>query len=159
MCVVALFFVSERTRATALVLFSSYVLYAIVYNFIEGTAAWFLTVATMHFLTGLVMLRLHHKVYTVVWVAYLCFLAILFTVLGWILYEYGYPGTINDNLGLVITIAQILAMTLRLILDAGLYKYCLNYRVFRALNSYVNKCYNKIQGKKTQRKAKKCQAK
>lgn len=159
MCVVALFFIFKSTRVTALVLFASYMAYATVYYFIKDTIAWFLIVVVMNFLTGLVMLRMHHKVYTVVSVAYLCFLAVPFTFLGWVLYEYGYPGTINNNLGLVIMVSQVLAMTVRLLLDAGLLNYCLNCRVFRALNSYVNKCYNKIQGNKTQRKARKCQAK
>ena len=109
---------------------------------------WFIAVALGECVTGLVILKIHDKVYTVVSVGYLCFLSVLFTFLGWVLYEYGYPGTINNNLGLAIMIAQVLAMTLRLLLDAGLHNHCLNYRVFRALNSYVNKCYNKIQSKK-----------
>lgn len=158
MLVVSFFLLSRRTRATALVLFVCYIDYYFITITFKDERIWFLAVALSECLTGLVILKIHYKVYTVASVAYLCFLSVPFTFLGWVLYEYGYPGIINNNLGLVIMVAQVLAMTMRLLLDAGLYKYCLNYRLFRAINYYLKECYNELQDKKIARKAKKCQA-
>lgn len=158
MCVVSLFLFGRSTMATAVILLLCYVNYYFITITFSGWG-WFLAVALGECLTGLVILKIYNKVYTVVSVGYLCFLSIPFTFLGWVLYEYGYPGIINNNLGLAIMVAQVLSMTLRLLLDAGLYRYCLNYRVFRAVNYYFKKCYNKIQSRKTKEKAGKCQAK
>lgn len=157
MCVVALFLLGKSTRVTALVLLFFYTVYFFMYDYVEGTVFWFVAVSFLDFLTCRVILILHNKMYTVRWVGYFSFLAIPFTFLGWVLYEYGYPGIVNDYLGLFIMVAQLLAMAWRLLLDAGLGRCYTHYRVLRSINSAIHQRHHQVQNKTYHKKAFKCQ--
>ena len=130
--------------------------YYTVNNSVEGSF-WFVGMATIEALTCRVIFFARDKVYTLTVVGYLCLANTVFIFIGWALYWHGYPGTVNNFLGLLVMVAQVLAMLWRVSLDAGLDKCYTHRRIFRNINIRLRKRDKKMQKQASIKKAKTCQ--
>ncbi|HIB78382.1 MAG TPA: hypothetical protein EYO58_12425 [Flavobacteriales bacterium] len=137
--------------------------YYIVTITFKGEMFWFLAVALGDAVTCSVMFLISDRVYTIKLVGYLCFASVIFTILGWILYEHGYPGTINNNLGLAVMVAQLLAMTWRLLYNDGILHRIIAYidgnRLLRFVSGNSDKRHKEVQSSRPKKEIGRCQEK
>ena len=153
----AVFLLDKSTRGTAQILLATYFYYYLVVVSFSDQFIFYVLVATGEFLAGSAILMLYGRMNTVNGVGYLYYIAILVNFVGWVMYDNDYLATTYNTLGLLVMIAQILAMIWRLLVDAGLYKSITNHRLFRVFNIVCNKSRNKLQNKPNKTKGSKCQ--